>query len=291
MRNLDKPWALRPVVAFEAQQDGPVPADLVSVCVTVFNYERYLDDCLNSIAAQTHQNLDVVIVDDKSDKDDSLAVAVAWAQEHAARFYRISVLTHPRNQGPAAARNSAFTHALGESVFIIDADNEIYPRCIARLYAALQDSGFDAAYSQLEYFGDERKIGSADIWDAAVIAKENYVDVMALIKKAAWQQVDGFSHIEEGWEDYDLWLKFIDAGLEPGYVPEILSRYRVHGKSRTRTDAYAAHEQLLAIMAYRHPVEPAASEMVETAASEMVEPAASELVEPTASAFAIKAAG
>ncbi|HQT64222.1 MAG: glycosyl transferase [Acidocella sp. 20-57-95] len=290
MKNLSKPWALQPVVAFAARQDGPVPADLVSVCVTVFNYERYLDDCLNSIAAQTHQNLDVVIVDDKSDKDDSLTAAVTWAAENAARFYRISVLSHPRNQGPAAARNSAFTHALGESVFIIDADNEIYPRCIARLYAALQDSGFDATYSQLEYYGDERKIGSADIWDAAVIAKENYVDVMALIKKAAWQQVDGFCHIEEGWEDYDFWLKFIDAGLEPGYVPEILSRYRVHGKSRTRTDAYAAHEQLRAIMAYRHPVEPMASQAVEPAASQIVEPAASQRAAPVVNDLTIKVA-
>jgi glycosyltransferase involved in cell wall biosynthesis len=259
MKTLGKPWALQARVAFEAVKKTKPPADLVSVCVTVFNYERFLEDCLGSIEAQTHKNLDVVIVDDKSEQDDSLDVAVAWAKKHASRFYRISVLTHPRNQGPAAARNSAFLHAIGESVFIIDADNMIYPRCIARLYAALNDSGFDATYTQLEYFGDERRIGSGDIWDPAVIAQENYVDVMGLIKKSAWEQVDGFSHIEEGWEDYDFWLKFIDAGLTPGYVPEILSRYRVHGTSRTRTDAYAAHEQLRAIMAYRHPIEPVIS--------------------------------
>jgi glycosyltransferase involved in cell wall biosynthesis len=255
---IDKPWTPQAEIAFEARKQSKAPADLISVCVTVFNYERFLEDCLRSIVAQTHKPLDLVIVDDESTKDDSLAAAIAWAKKNARRFYRVSVLSHPRNQGPAAARNSAFSYAMGETVFIIDADNEIYPRCIARLYAAMNDGEFDAAYTQLEYFGDERKIGSADIWDPVVIAQENYVDVMALIKKSAWAQVGGFSHIEEGWEDYDFWLKFIDAGLLPGYVPEILSRYRVHGTSRTRTDAHAAHEQLRAIMAYRHPALPEA---------------------------------
>ncbi len=248
-----KPWSPLPEVAFRAARKGKKPAGLISVCVTVFNYADYLADCLNSVAAQTAPDLDLVIVDDKSERDESLEVAIAWARENAARFHRVQVLAMPRNQGPAAARNAAFEAAIGETVFIVDADNELYPRCMARLQAALQNGGFDATYAQLEYFGTERRIGSADMWDPAVIAEENYVDVMALVKKAAWEKAGGFSHIEEGWEDYDFWLKFIDAGLVAGYVPEILCRYRVHGKSRTHTDAYAAHEKLRAIMAYRHP--------------------------------------
>jgi glycosyltransferase involved in cell wall biosynthesis len=256
---IEKPWSLRAETVFEAARKAKPPADLISVCVTVFNYEDFLPDCLDSIARQTHENLELIIVDDKSERDDSLAAAIAWAEKNSGRFHRVCVLSHARNQGPAAARNSAFLRATGKYVFIIDADNEVYPRCIARLFAAIQDGDFDAAYTQLEYFGDERKIGSADIWDPVVMAYENYVDVMGLIKKTAWEQVNGFSHIEEGWEDYDFWLKFIDAGLTPGYVPEILCRYRVHGKSRTRTDAHAAHEQLRVIMAYRHPFEPASS--------------------------------
>jgi glycosyltransferase involved in cell wall biosynthesis len=251
--SLHNPWSPPAIIAYESRQKPKPPKNLISVCVTVYNYAAYLPDCLNSIAAQTHEPLDLVIVDDKSDKDDSLNVAITWAESHKSRFWRISVLTHARNQGPAAARNAAFTHAAADKVFIIDADNEIYPACIARLAAAMHNGGFDATYAQLEYYGNERKIGSADIWDPAVIAEENYVDVMALVKKSAWAKIDGFSHIEEGWEDYDFWLKFIDAGFEAGYLPQILCRYRRHGNSRTHTDAYAAHEKLRAIMAYRHP--------------------------------------
>jgi glycosyltransferase involved in cell wall biosynthesis len=253
-----KPWSLSPITAFQAAKGTPPPANLVSVCVTLFNYAQYVPVCLDSIAAQTHKDLDLIVVEDKSDQDDSLMVAVNWAKANVKRFHRITVFTMPRNQGPAIARNVAFEYALGKTVFVIDADNEIYPRCIARLYAALKDGAFDAAYTQLENFGEEKKLGDADIWDPLMIAQNNYVDVMGLIKKSAWEKTGGFSHIEEGWEDYDFWLKFIDAGFCAGYVPEILCRYRVHKKSRTRTEAHAAHERLRALMSYRHPLKPVA---------------------------------
>ena len=81
----------------------------------------------------------------------------------------------------------------------------------------------------------------------------NYIDVMALVSREAWRKVDGFSHLELGWEDYDFWLKFIDAGFTAAYLPEILCRYRLHGASRTDKDALPAHELLRQVMAIRHP--------------------------------------
>jgi len=83
--------------------------------------------------------------------------------------------------------------------------------------------------------------------------QSNYVDVTGIVLRSAWERVGGYSHIDQGWEDYDFWLKFIDADLSAAYVPEILCRYRTHGKSRTTTEAHAAHEQLKVIMALRHP--------------------------------------
>jgi GT2 family glycosyltransferase len=254
--NIHKPWAPETITEFSAQKPGKPPKDLVSICVTNFNYACFLPDCLNSLAAQTHKNLELVIVDDKSTKDNSIEVAKKWLKANASRFHRAVLLSHCRNQGPSEARNTAFRNATGTYVFVIDADNEAYPRAIARLYAALIDGDFDAAYPQLEVFGDRKAIGSADIWDPEEIAQNNYVDVMCVIRKAAWEAVDGFSHIDEGWEDYDFWLKFIDADFCAGYVPEILGRYRVHGQSRTVTEAFVAHEQLKLIMAFRHPPKP-----------------------------------
>ncbi len=275
---LFKPWVPKTDIAFEwAAPDAPPPPaakaargaggkaarpeaapakgedELISVCVTVFNYARYLDECLDSIKAQTYARLELVIVDDHSQKDDSVAVAAAWAEKHKQRFRRIAVYSHSVNQGPAEARNTAIRNATGEWIFIIDADNEAYPRAVQRLHAAAKSGGFQATYSQTEMFGECHEVGYADIWDPDEMRKKNYVDVMALVRRDALQQVEGFSHIDNGWEDYDFWLKFLDAGMTAAYVPEILCRYRVHNLSRTVKEAHVYHDDLVNLMAFRHP--------------------------------------
>ncbi|MCE2565722.1 glycosyltransferase family 2 protein [Komagataeibacter sp. FNDCF1] len=251
--SLNAPWMATARVACTFRSRRRKPADLISVCLTNYNYSCYILEALDSIAAQTHAPLELVVVDDHSRKDDSVALITAWMEENHKRFWHATLVVHARNQGPSAARNTAFSHAGGTFVFVMDADNTVYPRALGRLHEAALDGGFDATYSQIEFFGLEQRIGSADIWDPMQMARENYVDVMALIRRQAWMDVDGYSHIDEGWEDYDFWLKFMDHGFEAGYVPEILCRYRMHGDSRTTNDAWAAHERLRAIMAFRHP--------------------------------------
>lgn len=252
--SVHKPWrpAVR-VVFCQKEKEQQQSEDLVSVCITNFNYGRYLPNCLNSLSKQTHKHIDLVIVDDFSQQDRSIEIATGWLKKHGARFHRALLLRHERNQGPSEARNTGFRHALGNYVFVIDADNEAYPRAIARLHSALLSGGFDATYPQLELFGKKTGVGSADIWDVSALYENNYIDVMALVRKSAWEKVDGYSHIDDGWEDYDFWLKFAEAGFTAAYVPEILCRYRVHDHSRTALEAFAAHEHLKLVMNLRHP--------------------------------------
>jgi glycosyltransferase involved in cell wall biosynthesis len=236
------------------REDAALPReDLVSVAVSLFNYARFLPECLDSVAAQTHRALELIVVDDASEADDSAEVARAWLEANAARFVRVALLRHRRNQGLAETRNTGFAAARGENVFVLDADNTIFPRAIARLHAVMRESGFAAAYAQLAFFGTEQRLGYADIWQRELFERENYVDAMALISRRAWEAVGGYTHIDGGWEDYDFWCKFIDAGLEAAFVPEILCRYRVHGDSMLRTE-HKGKRQLLAIqLGLRHP--------------------------------------
>lgn len=248
-----KPWAPAGNIEFSFKKKSRKPKDLVTVCVTNFNYAAVICECLDSIVDQTHENIDLVVVDDLSERDESIAVIMEWMEENKQRFYRATLIQNKRNQGPSFSRNVAFENALGEAVFIMDADNTVYPKALEKTYAALINGSFPAVYTQIEEFGDRKGIGHADIWDPARMKQNNYVDVMALIRKDAWARVGGFCHIEEGWEDYDFWLKFIDCDLSPGYLPEILCRYRVHNTSRTATEALSAHYDLELVMEFRHP--------------------------------------
>ena len=235
------------------QEAAPAGADLISVAVSLHNYARFLPACLDSVATQTHRALDLIVVDDASDADDGAAVAVAWLADNARRFARTLVMRHLRNQGVAAARNTGFAAARSGLVFVLDADNLLYPRAIARLFAAMAEEAFDAAYSQLEFFGAEQRLGYADIWRRENFLYENYVDAMALVSRRAWQSVGGYTPIDGGWEDYDFWCKFIDHGLTAAFVPEALCRYRVHEHSMLRTEHRGRRQSLAVQLTLRHP--------------------------------------
>ncbi len=230
---------------------GDDPA-LVTVAVSAFNYAHHLPECLHSLAAQTHGPLELIVVDDRS-TDDTLAVARDWMEAAAARFSRVVLLRHAQNQGLAVSRNTAFARASGRQVMVMDADNALYPRAIARLLEALEGTGAALAYSQIAMFGDNTGPGYADGWAPERFRRANYVDAMALVSRAAWVQVGGYHHLEHGWEDFDFWCRFVEAGLDGVFVPEMLCRYRVHGASMLRQDTDRRRAEVIAELSLRHP--------------------------------------
>lgn len=240
-------------VIFDCVRDANPAPDLVTVAVSLFNYAQFLPDCLDSVFNQRHSSLELVIVDDLSRIDDSVGLARSWMQQHASRFARVLLLQHKRNQGLAEARNTAFRHARSKNVFVMDADNAIYPRAIGRLHTAMRTSGAAAVYTQLELFGSRSTVGLADIWHPEWLRHGNYIDAMALISRRAWRDVGGYTHIEGGWEAHDFWCKFIEQGFVAAFVPEILCRYRVHRSSMLRTEPARNYDAVSVEMTMRHP--------------------------------------
>lgn len=93
--------------------------ELISVIVPVYNVEKYLAECLRSIAAQTYRNLEILVVDDGS-TDGSGAICDAFAKEDP-RFR----VFHKQNGGAASARNLALREARGEYLAFVDSDDTI----------------------------------------------------------------------------------------------------------------------------------------------------------------------
>ncbi len=225
----------------------------VSVIVTLYNYSAYVMGALESVREQTHPNLELIVVNDCS-QDNSEALVRAWMDTHAARFERALLLSNVRNYGLATSRNTGFHVARNDFVFVLDADNELYPRAVARLLTACELAGAEAAYSQLEMFGEETGTGVAYTWSRERFARRNYVDAMALVRKSAWAALGGYAHFEvAGWEDYDLWCRFVEQGYSAVFVPQILCRYRVHGPSMLRSETNVNYGDVVSEMLVRHP--------------------------------------
>lgn len=208
----------------------------VSVIITCYCYGRECLEALDSLRAQTEPRFDVVVLDDCS-LDDSAALIQGWMAQHKAevRFRTLKLLRHKSNQGLAQARNTAVARVTTPYVFILDADNLLHPRCLKSLREALENSGAQMAYSLIECFGEEQTLMDNELWQAEKFAFGNYIDAMAMIRLSALQAVGGYRRMPvAGWEDYDLWCAFVDRGFVGCYVPQILCRYRVHGRSMLR---------------------------------------------------------
>lgn len=119
---------------------------LISVIVPVYNTEKYIKDCLNSILTQTYTNLEVIVIDDGS-KDKSEEII----QEYIAKDNRVKYFKQ-ENSGLSATRNKGMDIAQGEFISFIDSDDAINKYFYETLYDALITTNVSIAECKLKNF-------------------------------------------------------------------------------------------------------------------------------------------
>jgi glycosyltransferase involved in cell wall biosynthesis len=226
----------------------------VTIIVPTYNYADFVVETLHSVAGQTLQTVDLVVVDDCS-TDDSVHMVLDWAAAHEDRFNRIAVLRHRVNSGLGFTRNSGFAAAETPFVLPLDADNRLRPSACHSLLSHLASSDAAFAYPRIQQFGDRQDVFSATPYSVLRLQPGNYIDAMALIRKTAWAAAGGYDHIKLGWEDFDFWCRLAERGLYGLSVPEVLADYRVHSKSMLHTMIRNQdnQERLGAELNQRHP--------------------------------------
>lgn len=116
----------------------------VSVVIPIYNVERYVDECLQSVFDQTYKNLQLLLVDDCGSDHSMAVVKECVARNHfrqigegedytSASGMTLKILHHEHNRGLSAARNTGIAAATGEYIYFIDSDDTITPNCIERL--------------------------------------------------------------------------------------------------------------------------------------------------------------
>ena len=115
----------------------------ISVVVPVYNVEKYLEQCLNSIINQTFKDIEIICINDGS-KDNSLKII----EEFAAKDKRIRII-NKENEGISAARNQGMGLAQGEYISFIDSDDWIEENYLEALYTAAKKYDSDIACSSI----------------------------------------------------------------------------------------------------------------------------------------------
>ncbi len=215
-------------------------SELISVIIPVYNAEKYLDDCLKGVLAQTYQTLEVLLVDDGS-TDGSGAICDSFARKDP----RVRVL-RKENGGASSARNAGLREATGEYLYFLDSDDTVEPTILEKLYrdARANDSElvFFDAYAVDEETGEVsgKNYGHNERYTPdegkAVMAKmvanrDFHMGVWQLFYKKSFLDRTGLSFVEGViYEDFLFTCQAYCLANRVSYVPEYLysRRYRAN---------------------------------------------------------------
>lgn len=174
---------------------------MISIIVPVYNVERYLRQCLNSIIAQTYENWECILVDDGS-KDGSGIIC----DEYAQKDNRFSVI-HKENEGVSKARNIALDCAKGDYIAFIDSDDFVLPDFVAVLEKHMKDVDL-LMFSHQNFYND----GGVTTFQRKdkLLCDKSHVEQYILDLKTNSQNWEFFGYI---------WNKC--------YKKEVLDKYRI----------------------------------------------------------------
>lgn len=130
---------------------------MISVIIPIYNVERYLERCIQSVTNQTFKDIEIILVD-----DGSLDKCPHICDKYAEEDNRIKVI-HKQNGGLSSARNAGLNHAKGEYVAFIDSDDFVHPNMLERLYRETRKIKYDIVYGAV-YYGWSKENCNPSVW-------------------------------------------------------------------------------------------------------------------------------
>jgi glycosyltransferase involved in cell wall biosynthesis len=209
----------------------PVDVPLVSVITPMYNAAAFIGDALESVAAQDHPAIEVILVDDGS-TDDSASVARA----HAERLGLDATIVRQENQGPAIARNLALDHVRGRLVTLLDADDRMTPDRVGFGVRHLRDHPeVDAVIGTHENVVDPG-VPIPD-WLPRLPPSDripHYLVVTVLARVELFDRVGRFDPTYQfAGEDTEWYLRAKTAGANFDLVDHLMVWRRIHGANLT----------------------------------------------------------
>ena len=234
----------------------PTCAPQLSVVMTVHNHERFVEQALESVVAQTFGNLEIVVVDGGS-TDNTASIIDTYAARCAS--HPITVV-HRENGGAYAAINHGLALARGDVVALIGGDQLFAPTRLAKMLAAMDkhDAGF--VFSDIRFIGDDRlELDDEDFYvdrlrnqiarcrstsnpllgllqSNAAVSSGNFC-----FRRGLLGDIGGFAafRVCDAW-DFILAASYVTSIR---FVPELLFEYRLHREDSSRGLRLLAHAE------------------------------------------------
>lgn len=206
--------------------------ELVSVITPVFNSERFIEETIRSVQAQTYSRWEMLILIDAGTRDRTAEIVERCVREDA----RVRLIQVPNGRNVSDARNFGFQEARGRFVAFLDADDLWLPEKLAKQVELMRRTGAVLTYTgfrRVTVGGEKegREIAVPPVLTYSDLLKNNVIGCLtAVVDQAA---VGPLCMGDDIHEDYSLWLKILRTGASARGVCEDLARYRVVPGSRS----------------------------------------------------------
>jgi glycosyltransferase involved in cell wall biosynthesis len=215
----------------------------VSVCIPVYNCEKFINESIDSVLKQTFQDFEIVVLDNKS-TDNTVSVVEQYTDA------RIKIYKNDSNIGMVGNWNKVMTHAKGEYIKILPADDAIYPDCLAKQVSILDndksqkvalvcgrkrivdDNGkeyFTRGYSKREMQVDGVTAINKTIRSGGNIIGEPGV---VMFRKSILEKTGNFDATIYYTMDLHLWFKMLLHG-DLYVLSDVVSIFRISGNSES----------------------------------------------------------
>ena len=212
--------------------------ELISIIVPIYNVEKYLRECLDSISGQTYKKFECIMVNDGS-TDSSQQIAEEYLTD--SRFK----LINQSNKGLSEARNTGISHIREESTFVafVDSDDYIYPDFLETLIEHIEED-VDIIEGMIEYFHDEIKVDRVchNFEKKILITKDDKLRELALnelrvsvFPKLFRKSLLTEDFFPEGWifEDLAVVPELVSYSGKWIKLPKVIYGYRIRPNSIT----------------------------------------------------------
>jgi glycosyltransferase involved in cell wall biosynthesis len=206
-------------------------AERVTAVITTHKREpEIVERALKSVLAQTHPDMEVIVVDDSP---------AEFSQREAVRQmvqgYGVTYIPHETCRGACVARNTGLARATGSFVAFLDDDDEWKPEKIALQLAAFTDETIALAYCSHELLDEttgsrtvqEHECHVGRVYETLIY--DNFIGSTSfpLLRTAALREIGGFDPLMLSAQDYDVWLRLAEK-YAVAYVDQPLVIYHVH---------------------------------------------------------------
>lgn len=232
----------------------------VSIIIPAYNHAIWIEQALDSVAAQSFKSWELIIIDDAS-RDQSWKLITTWVKHHPQ--FAIRCVQHSQNQGAPATLNEGLSLAQGEYIALLNSDDVWYPQRLERLFKLAEQQDYDFLVTAVDVWdaNSEAKDASETDWLAwyqglvadyqkhqnllRTLLRGNFCITTSnfFFRRECFLAQGGFTDLRYV-HDYEYVLRLYRAGFKLGCLwNESLLHYRLHSSNTIREKPLAAIEE------------------------------------------------